>query len=177
MGNVCLSFDVIATIDGYADTINVVGLSSSCSLQVAFEDWLVPSADSTSYTMAVCTYVQGDVDPTNDCAQKSIFAYKAVGVTEQRHETAESGRMQLSGIDPNPFSRSTVIRYSLPGTGHVSIRIYDMAGRIVETLVDRTAEPGIHEVTWNAEGERNGIYFCRLETDGQTDVKKMTLVR
>jgi hypothetical protein len=177
LGNVCLTFDVIATIDGYADTIHGTGLSSGCSLQVAFDNWTVPSADSTSYTMTVCTHVLEDADSTNDCAQKSIFAYQAVGVTEQRRRKAESGRMQLSSNDPNPFSQSTVIRYFLPGTGHVSIRIYDMAGRIVETLVDGTAQPGIHEVVWEAKEQKSGIYFCRLETDGQTDVKKMTLVR
>jgi hypothetical protein len=85
---------------------------------------------------------------------------------------------------PNPFNPSTVIRYQLPANGHVTLKIYDMLGREVSTLVDGELEAGHQSVEWTATEFASGVYFYRLqarETGGKArkfiEVKKMLLVK
>jgi flagellar hook assembly protein FlgD len=80
---------------------------------------------------------------------------------------------RLSCAHPNPFGPSTTIRYVAPRGGHVSVRVYDLAGRAVATLVDGAATPGEHVAVWDGatdSGERaaSGVYFVRLEAEGTT---------
>ena len=75
---------------------------------------------------------------------------------------------RLSCAHPNPFGPNTTIRYTSPVSGRVSVRVYDLAGRVVATLVDEEVEPGEHVATWDGttdSGERaaSGVYFVRLE--------------
>ncbi len=82
---------------------------------------------------------------------------------------------------PNPFNPSTAIRYYLPAAGRITLSVYDVAGRHVRRLVDRTQPAGMHEVTWDgtdANGRcASGVYFYRLETGKQAISKKMVLLR
>jgi hypothetical protein len=78
---------------------------------------------------------------------------------------------RLSCAHPNPFGPSTTIRYAAPAGGRVSVRVYDLAGRVVKTLVDGDANPGEHVAVWDGttdSGGRaaSGVYFVRLEADG-----------
>ena len=64
---------------------------------------------------------------------------------------------------PNPFNPVTTIRYSIPQAGTVSLRIYDVLGRKVATLVDQEVAEGTYEARWDASGIASGIYFARLD--------------
>jgi hypothetical protein len=64
---------------------------------------------------------------------------------------------------PNPFNPSTKIRYGLPGVSNVRIKIYNLVGQEVETLVNRIQNAGYYEVTWNAANRASGIYFYSIE--------------
>jgi hypothetical protein len=91
----------------------------------------------------------------------------------------------LSQNYPNPFNPSTVIRYALPSGGRVTLRVYDILGRQVESLVDGIQESGSRSVEWNAGAHASGIYFYRLTVrsdDGEgrllfEEVKKMVAVK
>ncbi|HET9253516.1 MAG TPA: FlgD immunoglobulin-like domain containing protein [Candidatus Eisenbacteria bacterium] len=84
---------------------------------------------------------------------------------------------------PNPFNPETTIPYSLATPGRVTIRIYDIAGRLVRTLVDGPAQAGPHAVRWNGatnEGSStaSGVYFYKIEyPDGAVSSRKMILLR
>ncbi len=79
---------------------------------------------------------------------------------------------------PNPFNPLTTISYSIPEGGHVSLSVYDIKGRKLETLVDETQAPGSYKVNFNASKYPSGIYFCRLNTEnGYTDTKKMAVMK
>jgi hypothetical protein len=64
---------------------------------------------------------------------------------------------------PNPFTHSTVVSYSLPSMSKVTLTIYDITGRLVETLVNETEQPGIHQVSWDRKDSPSGVYFYRLK--------------
>jgi len=79
---------------------------------------------------------------------------------------------------PNPFNPSTTIRFSMPRTGKVSLRVFDMLGREVNVLIDESRESGVHAVTWNAKDATesrvsSGVYFIQYHT---ADVKKTVKV-
>jgi hypothetical protein len=72
---------------------------------------------------------------------------------------------------PNPFNPATTIAYSLAGRSHVTIRVYDVAGRVVTTLVDGELEAGPHTIVWDGttdSGDRaaSGVYFMKMEASG-----------
>lgn len=80
---------------------------------------------------------------------------------------------------PNPFNPSTKIKFDLPGSfsGNVMLRIFDVTGREVTTLVNQELRSGTYEVDWNAGIVSSGTYFYQLSTDKFTSVKKMVVVK
>ncbi|MEN8158021.1 MAG: YCF48-related protein [Bacteroidota bacterium] len=79
---------------------------------------------------------------------------------------------------PNPFSSSTQINYTLGCAGHISLTVYDISGRKIQTLVNEYQASGKHTVDWDAGQLSNGLYFCELKVEqSPVDVKKMMLER
>ena len=78
---------------------------------------------------------------------------------------------------PNPFNPSTKINYQVPTRSHVTITIYDLLGRAVEVLVDAEKEPGNYSAVWNAKAFQSGVYFCKMQSERYTDMKKLALIK
>lgn len=78
---------------------------------------------------------------------------------------------------PNPFNPNTEIRYSIPYTGNVELKIYDVAGREVSTLVNSVQNPGSYNVIFDASNLSSGVYFYKLVAGNYSDIKKMILVK
>lgn len=78
---------------------------------------------------------------------------------------------------PNPFNPTTTIKYDVPEASFVAIKVYDITGKLVETLVNMDLTPGRYEVTWNAGNYASGVYFYRIETSKFTEVKRMLLIK
>ncbi len=84
---------------------------------------------------------------------------------------------QLHQNYPNPFNPQTTIPFDLQKTGPVQVRVYDMTGREVATLVDKVMPAGSHNLTFDAHGLATGTYYYRLMFDGQTLTKRMLYVK
>ncbi len=78
---------------------------------------------------------------------------------------------------PNPFNPTTVISYQLPVSNYVTLKVYDLLGREVATLVNERKEAGNYSVQWNASRFGSGIYFYRLEANEKRDIKKMSMIK
>jgi flagellar hook assembly protein FlgD len=73
-----------------------------------------------------------------------------------------------------------VISYELPAQGEVSLKVFDLTGRLVRTLVNGVSDPGVHYVTWDGRNQEGavagaGVYFYRFEADGVSETRKMVL--
>ena len=78
---------------------------------------------------------------------------------------------------PNPFNPVTRINFDIPKQGMVSLRVYDVLGREVKTLVNEVKAPGVYSVDFNGTELSSGVYFYKLESNGFTDIKKMMLIK
>jgi len=78
---------------------------------------------------------------------------------------------------PNPFNPKTNIRFRISDFGFVSLKIFDVFGREVKTLVSENKQPGEYEVEWNANDVSSGVYYYRLQAGTFIDVKKMLLLK
>jgi hypothetical protein len=78
---------------------------------------------------------------------------------------------------PNPFNPSTTIEYSVPAAGLVSLKIYDIQGREVATLVDKEQNAGYYITSWNASNFSSGVYFYKLTAGSFTQTKKLLLTK
>jgi len=78
---------------------------------------------------------------------------------------------------PNPFNPSTLISFSIPETGHVSLTVFDVLGRRVETLVDGSLQRGLHTVEFGSVDLPSGVYISRLQTGNNVSVRRMLLLR
>ena len=78
---------------------------------------------------------------------------------------------------PNPFNPATTISYQLPKNGQVTIKVYDMLGREVKTLVNENKPAGSYNVSFDAGSLSSGVYIYRIVAGDYTAAKKMTLVK
>jgi hypothetical protein len=90
-------------------------------------------------------------------------------------------RFQLYQNYPNPFNPNTEIEYTLAEPSKVGLKIFNIAGRVIKTLVDSYMSNGIHNITWNGKDNFDnsvspGIYFYQLTCDSFSQTKKMVLI-
>lgn len=78
---------------------------------------------------------------------------------------------------PNPFNPSTKINFSIPSNNYVSLKIFDMIGREIETLIHKEKSQGNYEIEFNAPNLSSGVYFYRIQAGDFVETKKMLLLR
>jgi len=78
---------------------------------------------------------------------------------------------------PNPFSNQTTIKFTLPESEFITLSIYDITGKHLETILSKKLSKGNHKINWNAEGLIEGVYFIRLETNTSSIVQKVVILK
>ena len=130
------------------------------------------------YYFRLITEVNGESNPSLTNIEKDNITldkanYKIVGFTG----STLPEEYALSQNYPNPFNPSTTIKYQLPTSSNVTIKIYDILGREVTTLVDEFKTEGRYEVNFIASSLESGVYLYRLEAKDFIDVKKLILLK
>jgi probable HAF family extracellular repeat protein len=97
-------------------------------------------------------------------------------VEDEIAETLPADFVSLSNY-PNPFNATTTISYSLPYTSNVSIEIYDILGRNLETMDKGIQDAGEYQITWDAQDQPSGLYFYRIHAGDLTLTNKMALLK
>jgi len=86
-------------------------------------------------------------------------------------------QFSISQNYPNPFNPTTKIKFELKNSGNVKLVVYDMIGKEVATLVDENLNAGSYETEFDGSGLTSGVYFYKIETNNNNEVKKMTLLK
>ncbi len=100
-------------------------------------------------------------------------------IGEEEEGTVTVTKFELSQNYPNPFNPSTTIRFSLPESfaGNVSLKIFDLTGKEVATLINSNMSSGVHSVAFDGTKLSSGIYFYTIKAGNYSDVKKMMLIK
>ena len=83
----------------------------------------------------------------------------------------------LESAYPNPFNPVTTLNFSLPESQEVMLQVYNLQGRVIETLVNSNIEAGYHSVQWNADNYSSGMYFVKMVAGEYIDTQKLMLVK
>ncbi|MBL7073767.1 M6 family metalloprotease domain-containing protein [candidate division KSB1 bacterium] len=151
--------------DVYRNGVKIDSLIPDTTYQDTLEE-------TDTYEYWVTAVYTGGVSDTSNHA---VVDY-VVGVSPDKKGAIPTS-YQLCQNYPNPFNPVTTIVYGLPQYGHVTLKVYNILGQGVATLVDDYREAGYHQVGWESGGMASGIYFYRLEVKGFSGTKKMLLLR
>ena len=123
------------------------------------------------------TWIPDDFDGdtrnlTSPCIGADEFA-----ITEIKDKTMPPAVFTLNQNYPNPFNPSTKISWYSPESGRQTLKVYDVRGKEIATLVNEVKPTGAYEITWNAANLPSGVYFYQLRSGGFSQTKKMILLR
>ncbi|MBK8984199.1 MAG: T9SS type A sorting domain-containing protein [Ignavibacteria bacterium] len=138
---------------------------------------------TTAYTLTGAAFNDMDFTLSNGCpvgwavgsAGSVAKMSNTVGITNIGGEIPSE--YSLNQNYPNPFNPETNINFSIPKSGLVTLKIYDISGKEVSTLVNEVKNAGSYIVGFNASNLPSGAYFYRIQTDGFADTKKMMLIK
>ena len=99
------------------------------------------------------------------------------GITDVKEKVATPSKYTLEQNYPNPFNPSTKISYSLPKATHVSLKVYDVLGNEITTLVNKNQSAGNYKVNFDASNLTSGVYFYKISTNNFSQVRKMMLIK
>lgn len=188
-----LKTDALGTVDTEGTVVlpdwRLVNTGTSLYI---YPDWPIPVdlsySDTDLLQAGVGGFPLGDLNwfPTQKAqwdAQKVAEHTAIEAALQAGHTTAVKNvnalpvEFTLNQNYPNPFNPSTTITFSLPHSANTSLKVFDMLGREVATLVNEYTTSGTHEVQFNATNVSSGVYFYKLTSGDFTQIKKMTLVK
>jgi PKD repeat protein len=170
-GNNCVEIADLKAIQYY---VRIIG-SVQDSVAAECNYWWIAPGDSAPDPGKFSAWVDWNL-PLDDCPDE-----RGNGQVEEV-ESLDGLAFRLEQNRPNPFNPVTTIVFAVPEVSRVRLRIYDLAGRHVVTLVDGEREPGLYEAVWDGRSAgglmaASGVYFCRLEVGGSTAAKKLVLLK
>jgi len=136
-------------------------------------------ATSPNYGMRG-TVGQTGIGTTGSASYEGYVGYwylRGATATAASDEPAIPQDFTLEQNHPNPFNPTTTIQFSVPTRSQVTLKIYDVSGGLVKTLVNGSVPPGVHREVWDASGIASGVYFYRIEALGYVQTRKLVLLK
>jgi predicted lipoprotein with Yx(FWY)xxD motif len=179
--------------DIYAQRIDNNGIvqwtENGIPISIATTDQYTPSLTSDGSGGAIITWWDYRNSSTSDLYAQQVSHNGQLGVvTDVNEENISPLALNLEQNYPNPFNPSTKIRYQIPlsppllkgegaAGGFVTLKVYDILGNEVETLVNEYKPAGRYEVEFNRDNLVSGIYLCRMQAGNYISIKKMMLLK
>jgi hypothetical protein len=160
---------IIGTRDN-GDAFTDVKVDASGHLRVT----VAPTGVKVDYVRAWLPRDETATQKNRDVAYSYTVSSKATAVLS---ETLPHEAISLEQNFPNPFNPSTAISFQLSDVSHTTLRVYDVLGRVVGTLVDRRMEAGSHTVRWNASDVPAGVYFYQMRVNGSVVTRKAVVLK
>jgi len=137
-----------------------------------------PALSSTfSRPNGIVKSVTGDTLFISDYNTRSLRVLSGITLGVINLNTTEPERFSLSQNYPNPFNPVTYIEFAIPKSSMVKLTIYNVQGRVVETIVNSELSAGNYKADWNAANYSSGVYYYKLEAEGNVAAKKMLLIK
>ena len=170
---------IFAGTDWYKDTSTIL------NLKAGINKLLVKAYQSTgTYNFSLNICEPADLGSTPAYRGNRVAGLKFTNESGPTYVSNKNPQIRASfelyNCYPNPFNPVTTIRYTVPdvGTRHaVSLRVFDLLGREVATLVDEQKQAGTFSVPWDASKFASGIYFYKLTAEKYSQTKKMVLIK
>lgn len=167
---------------GVLSTINLNG--DSCDVfHNLLEDPLYFDPDEHNYQLTALSPCidAGDpdspFDPDNSIADIGRYFYTQVGISKSPSSGIPT-RFTIYPPYPNPFNSSTTIRFELGTLSTITLAIYDISGRLINTLIDvQELKPAGYNFSWNAKDVASGMYFLSFQVDNYREYRKMVVVK
>ncbi|MDI6839756.1 MAG: FlgD immunoglobulin-like domain containing protein [bacterium] len=165
----------------YYSIVNVADLAPGATQQVQFDNW---TCDPDIIGYEIDYYASASFLADNNLANNRLTVI--AGIEETTHKT-DSHVFAIFLVYPNPMNKVVTAHYSVPtaSAGLVTLKVYDISGKLIATLVDGIQRPGNYTVTWNGQDSNkrevaNGIYFlkltCHSERSEESITKKLTVL-
>ena len=164
----------------YGSTVDLVFGATTISATSVYWDGKDRIVADVDLTGAVNGFYSVIVFNPYDATGQLVDAFQVTGGPTPVNNTPKDFALRPSY--PNPFNPSTTIRFDIASRSRVELRVYDVSGSLVRTLVDEDMPAGSHQVQWNGRNDAgdpasSGVYFYRLTAPGFSDVRKMTLLK
>lgn len=151
---------------------------------VGSNEWLnLAFIDGRGTTTEIKTYSYSDNDVTSGMSYNYRLRQIDYDGTASVYNLAETivfgapNKFALEQNYPNPFNPSTTITFSIPQKSEVSVKIFDILGKEITTLVNETKDAGKYDVNFNASNLASGVYFYSIKAGNFNETKKMTLIK
>ncbi len=148
-----------------------LGLSGSININTISADSINGSFDVGALKAGI---PPGVINISNGSINLNGVVLPQVGV---ENEPAIPDKFTLYPAFPNPFNPTTTIRFSVEKSNLLSLRIYDITGKLVETLVNKTLSAGEYEIIWNASSHPSGVYYVQLVSGNNVQSEKVLLMK
>lgn len=125
----------------------------------------------------VSVFVYKDGSPLNANAEIQQVIQTGILLTGINEPNSTPVKFELSQNYPNPFNPVTNIKFGIPKSSYVTLRIYDITGKLIDTYLDSRVNTGYYNAEIDGTKLSSGVYFYTLTADGFTDTKKMVLIK
>jgi len=167
------------TIYSLAASNNRIFIGSNIGSLVSFDNglsWININFGFVSVTNVYSYLINNDhiFAGTNNSVWRHVLS-EVIGISTISNHVPKT--YSLSQNYPNPFNPSTKIKFDVLRSNIVTLKVFDVLGREIATLVNEQVKPGTYEVDWNASNYPSGVYFYTMRTEGYTETKRMILIK
>jgi len=168
----------IIILDSLASFGNIPAGDSANNASDPYSFTVVPNITDALADFSL--FISANQDSYQTVAYFTVALGPPLGIAEGEHQLPYA--YALLQNYPNPMRNITTIRYQLPKKEKVSLKIYDVVGRLVKTLINESKEPGYYTIHWHGKDDRErkasaGVYFYRIQAGTYTNTKKMVLFK
>lgn len=169
------TINAIKSPDGFIQIMSFGMTTADSGYGFPHNDAFIIGVQEDNGGMVWVDFLTGEM--SNDNIEVSIATLELPATTGIDDDIRIPHSYSMAQNYPNPFNATTTIAYNLPEGSYVSIDVYDIIGRKIETLVSGHQNAGEHSVVWNANNVSSGVYFYRINANNFSETRRCNLLK
>ncbi len=158
------------------------GSAVAAQYKVQYDWFVLLDQEHKVYYIASGTLRGGDPQKIVSDLESEVVALITTTSVEGAHSNSLPTDFELKQNFPNPFNPNTTIQFQLPATSHMSLKIYNLDGQLIKTLISEQMTAGNHNVNWDGTNDLgikvgSGLYFYRIQAGRFTTARRMILIK